>query len=293
MRAGWRRPWHTERENLGILSRHLADLRGHSRRRGVPFGHIALRVAARPRFVRGRLFRSALHPAVARRMVQRRRRGARAAGDADHGRTRSPSWSDQGNEARLRNYLAKMTADERLLGRARVPARRHDDRENRAGAVGDLVRGGRRRRNHSPRASCSCLRARCEVSRFDFDSARPTPYRVVMLSDLSFVDRRQRTARDFVLVFVGISILLLALLGGAGGVARAAPLGQRADRGHPRQAISRRRPIAALHAADSFPGAAGPGGSRRRSSASRSIFARIGRRRRSGRWCGTICIPRR
>jgi len=29
---------------------------------------------------------------------------------------------------------------------------------------------------------------------------------------LSFVDRRQRTARDFVLVFVGISILLLALL---------------------------------------------------------------------------------
>src|SRR5580704_18108011 len=51
-----------------------------------------------------------------------------------------------------------------------------------------------------------------EVSRFDFDAARPTPYRVVMLSDLSFVDRRQRTARDFVLVFVGISILLLALL---------------------------------------------------------------------------------
>jgi trehalose 6-phosphate synthase len=33
-----------------------------------------------------------------------------------------------------------------------------------------------------------------------------------MLHDLSFVDRRQRTARDFVLVFVGISILLLALL---------------------------------------------------------------------------------
>ncbi len=33
-----------------------------------------------------------------------------------------------------------------------------------------------------------------------------------MLHDLSFVDRRQRTARDFVLVFVGISVLLLALL---------------------------------------------------------------------------------
>jgi trehalose 6-phosphate synthase len=38
------------------------------------------------------------------------------------------------------------------------------------------------------------------------------PFRVLMLHDLSFVDRRQRTARDFVLVFVGISVLLLALL---------------------------------------------------------------------------------
>ena len=35
---------------------------------------------------------------------------------------------------------------------------------------------------------------------------------MLMLHDLSFVDRRQRTARDFVLAFVGISILLLALL---------------------------------------------------------------------------------
>src|SRR5258708_36538369 len=51
-----------------------------------------------------------------------------------------------------------------------------------------------------------------QVSRFDFDSAEPTPFRVLMLHDLSFVDRRQRTARDFVLVFVGISVLLLALL---------------------------------------------------------------------------------
>jgi trehalose-6-phosphate synthase len=35
---------------------------------------------------------------------------------------------------------------------------------------------------------------------------------VLMLHDLSFVDRRQRTARDFMLVFVAISVLLLALL---------------------------------------------------------------------------------
>ena len=51
-----------------------------------------------------------------------------------------------------------------------------------------------------------------QVSRFDFDAAQPKPFRVLMLHDLSFADRRQRTARDFVLVFVAISVLLLALL---------------------------------------------------------------------------------
>jgi trehalose 6-phosphate synthase/phosphatase len=51
-----------------------------------------------------------------------------------------------------------------------------------------------------------------QISRFDFDAADPVPFRVLMVHDLSFVDRRQRTARDFVLVFIGISVLLLALL---------------------------------------------------------------------------------
>jgi trehalose-6-phosphate synthase len=118
---------------------------------------------------------------------------------------------DQGNEAHLRNYLAKMTADERLLGvlvcrpdgttlakSERTPPAISCEQEGKAtpfsAGIVQLPSGS------------------VEVSRFDFDAARPTPYRVVMLSDLSFVDRRQRTARDFVLAFVGISILLLALL---------------------------------------------------------------------------------
>ncbi len=49
------------------------------------------------------------------------------------------------------------------------------------------------------------------VSRFDYDAARP-PFRILLVHDLSFVDRRQRTARDFVLVMVAISVLVLALL---------------------------------------------------------------------------------
>jgi trehalose 6-phosphate synthase len=118
---------------------------------------------------------------------------------------------DQGNEGHLRNYLAKMVVDERLLG---VLVCRPD---------GTTIAKSERT---PPAISCEgdgkptpfsagivqLPSGSVEVSRFDFDVARPTPYRVLMLSDLSFVDRRQRTARDFVLAFVGISILLLALL---------------------------------------------------------------------------------
>jgi trehalose-6-phosphate synthase len=117
----------------------------------------------------------------------------------------------QGNDVHLRNYLAKMTVDERLLG---LLVCRPD---------GTTIAKSERT---PPAISCEedgkltpfsagivqLPSGSVEVSRFDFDAARPTPYRVVMLSDLSFVDRRQRTARDFVLAFVGISILLLALL---------------------------------------------------------------------------------
>ena len=117
----------------------------------------------------------------------------------------------QGSEPRLRNYLAKMTADERLLG---VLVCRPDGttiaKTERAPPAISCGEDGK-----SKPFSAGIVQlpsGSVEVSRFDFDAARPTPYRVVLLSDLSFVDRRQRTARDFVLVFVGISILLLALL---------------------------------------------------------------------------------
>ncbi len=116
----------------------------------------------------------------------------------------------QDNEAKLRGYLARMTADERLLAvlicrpdgatiarSERVPRNISCDQQGRmkpfsAGII-QLPSGS------------------VQLSRFDYDTGQP-PYRVLMLSDLSFVDRRQRTARDFVLVFLGIAVLLLALL---------------------------------------------------------------------------------
>ena len=116
-----------------------------------------------------------------------------------------------GNESRLRVYLAKMAADERLL--AILVCRPNGTTifrtERTPQAISCDAEGGldpaRSRIVQLPSGSV-------QVSRFDFDGAQPKPFRVLMLHDLSFVDRRQRTARDFVLVFVGISILLLALL---------------------------------------------------------------------------------
>jgi trehalose 6-phosphate synthase/phosphatase len=116
-----------------------------------------------------------------------------------------------GTETRLRAYLAKLAADERLL--AILVCRPNGTTifrsERTPPAISCDGEGGadpaRSRIVQLPSGSV-------QVSRFDFDGALPKPFRVVMLHDLSFVDRRQRTARDFVLVFVGISILLLALL---------------------------------------------------------------------------------
>ena len=118
---------------------------------------------------------------------------------------------EKGNESKLRSYLAKTAADERLLGilvcrpngtllfkseRAPAAIRCATDTDNRVG------------RSHVVQLPSGSV----QLSRFDFDAAEPTPFRVLLVHDLSFVDRRQRTARDFALVFIGISVLLLALL---------------------------------------------------------------------------------
>src|ERR1700730_11923812 len=118
---------------------------------------------------------------------------------------------DKGGESRLRTYLAKITADERLLA---VLVCRPDGstlfKSDRAPATisCEATDGAKPAASHIVQLPSGSV----QVSRFDFDSAQPMPFRVLMLHDLSFVDRRQRTARDFVLVFVGISVLLLALL---------------------------------------------------------------------------------
>jgi trehalose-6-phosphate synthase len=118
---------------------------------------------------------------------------------------------ESGSEPHLRAYLAKLTADERLLAvlvcrpdGTTILKSEHAPASVSCDSQGDSLAAGSR--------IVQLPSGSVQVSRFDFDDAQPKPFRVLMLHDLSFVDRRQRTARDFVLVFVGISILLLALL---------------------------------------------------------------------------------
>src|ERR1700687_854768 len=101
---------------------------------------------------------------------------------------------ENGNAARLQSYLAKITADQRLLA---VLVCRTD---------GSTIY----RTEHTP-APISCASegdatpaaarvvqlpsGSVQVSRFDFDAAQPKPFRVLMLHDLSFADRRQSNAR--------------------------------------------------------------------------------------------------
>jgi trehalose-6-phosphate synthase len=118
---------------------------------------------------------------------------------------------EKGNQARLSNYLAKITADERLLAMlvCRPDGSTIYQTERTPGTISCNAVS-----NAKPDATriVQLPSGSVQISRFDFDAAEPTPFRVLMLHDVSFVDRRQRTARDFVLVFVGISVLLLALL---------------------------------------------------------------------------------
>ncbi|MEA3149256.1 MAG: trehalose 6-phosphate synthase/phosphatase [Gammaproteobacteria bacterium] len=117
----------------------------------------------------------------------------------------------KGSEPRLRTYLSKITADERLL--AILVCRPSGTTVFKTERAPQAVTCDMYAKDSpaAPRVE-QLPSGSVQISRFDFDSAQPTPFRVLMLHDLSFVDRRQRTARDFILVFIGISVLLLALL---------------------------------------------------------------------------------
>ncbi|HEX4025794.1 MAG TPA: trehalose-6-phosphate synthase [Steroidobacteraceae bacterium] len=51
-----------------------------------------------------------------------------------------------------------------------------------------------------------------QLSVFDQDPPNQLPYRIGILYDMSFVDRRQNTARDYLIAFGGVSVVIVALM---------------------------------------------------------------------------------
>jgi trehalose 6-phosphate synthase/phosphatase len=121
-----------------------------------------------------------------------------------------PAFLARNDMPGLRRYAARIAADKRLLGllicrpdgatllrTERLPA---DVDCGSAQSIPD----GRDSILQTPSGSA-------QVSVFDQSPAGVVPYRVAIVHDLSFADRRQNRTRDYLIAFAGISVLILAL----------------------------------------------------------------------------------
>ena len=121
-----------------------------------------------------------------------------------------PALVARSDQQGLRKYTAKVLADQRVLGiliclphggtvfkTEFMPATVSCETTEAIGDGQSIVR-------RAPLGSVL-------VSMFDQKPSGQTPYRVAILYDLRFVDSRQSTARDYMLAFGGISLVILAL----------------------------------------------------------------------------------
>jgi trehalose 6-phosphate synthase len=122
---------------------------------------------------------------------------------------------DQFDLERARGYLDRVANDERLLGVVVCdPLSGRVVRTQLVPAGIDCAADGARP------AGDSVMRAQgrgpLEVSSFALTTPSGSPYRVLIVHDLSFIDRRQTTARNFVLAFALLASCALAVLAGFG-----------------------------------------------------------------------------
>lgn len=116
---------------------------------------------------------------------------------------------DRRDRTRMRAYLGRMVADAKLMA---IVICKPD---------GSLIY----RTDRTPYdVSCSMTAPKqtssvvqlaagpAQISHFPLQTSAPEPFRVMILNDLSFVDRRQSTARGYLLAFAAISALTLASL---------------------------------------------------------------------------------
>jgi len=118
---------------------------------------------------------------------------------------------DKHSPARLKQFLSKVTADERLLG---VLVCRSDGKpifqtEGIPAQVSCALAEGEKP------AKAQVLRTptgSVHVAEFDVTTASGPPFRTLIVHDLSFVDRRQIKARDYLIAFAVVSAFVLVLL---------------------------------------------------------------------------------
>lgn len=121
---------------------------------------------------------------------------------------------DTKSESELRSYLAAMTTDERLLsimlcrtnGTMIYKTDRTPDAITCQGTYG-IAEGGS--------SVIQLTSGSVQVSAFPFSTSQGVPFRVMVIHDLSFIDRRQSTARNHVLALAGVAATILALTVGA------------------------------------------------------------------------------
>jgi len=118
--------------------------------------------------------------------------------------------------SRARSYLSRVAGDERLLGI--VVCDPLGDRVLQTALVpssAQCVPAGA----ESPNAEnvvTSSPSGRVEISRFPMTTPSGKHFEVLFVHDLSFIDRRQTTARNFILASVVVAASVLAILGGLG-----------------------------------------------------------------------------
>ncbi|MGC3981754.1 MAG: trehalose-6-phosphate synthase [Steroidobacteraceae bacterium] len=116
----------------------------------------------------------------------------------------------KGNVRALDAYLSKLTADERVLAVLLCDTRGEliFKTELAPTAVGcDATDPTQGDGNHMLQLSSGSV----EVSAFSFAPAEVKAFRILVVHDLSFIDRRQSTARNYVLAFVGVFASVVAL----------------------------------------------------------------------------------
>jgi len=115
----------------------------------------------------------------------------------------------QGDEPRARAYLERVASDERLLGIVVCSGAGHDF--VRTTRVPPSVRCPQPTTVQTALADPPPARAdKLEVSTFPLPVDGQPAHEVLVVHDLSFIDRRQSTARNFVLAFTVIATALLA-----------------------------------------------------------------------------------